>query len=312
MRIGITVGDAAGIGPEVIQAALRDPELADRTRVYGSRDVIDGSFEVVDVSDGMSLTDIRPGVPDARCAHLQLAALERAIADARDGVIDAIVTAPWTKSLFALVDQPATGHTEVLADRFGVPNEHVMMLAGDVLRVALVTTHIPLREVATIVTSERIVTTAKIVAAELRHSFGIARPRIAVCGLNPHASEAGHIGREDLDVTEPAVRRCRDLGLDVYGPFPADTLFPRFRGSTGPFDAVLAMYHDQGLIPLKLRHFGQSANITLGLPVVRTSVDHGTAWDIAGRGIADPSSMRYAIAAARQMVEHRSRLEAAS
>ena len=146
-----------------------------------------------------------------------------------------------------------------------------------------------------------------ITARELRRSFGIVTPRIAVCGLNPHASERGHIGTEDIDVTAPAIDRARELGWDVHGPFAADTLFPRFRGPDAPYDAVVAMYHDQGLVPLKLRHFGEAANITLGLPVVRTSVDHGSAWDIAGRSVADPSSMRYAIEMARRMVAHRSR-----
>lgn len=303
MRIGITIGDAAGIGPEVITKALAELKLADDVVVYGHRDVIAGDFEVVDVIDTVGAIEV--GAPNAVCAHLQLAALQRAIADARAGAIDAIVTAPWTKSLFELIGEPSIGHTEVLADGFGVGRQHVMMLAGDVLRVVLVTAHLPLRAVADAITVQRIVDVIRITATDLQRSFGIASPRLAVCGINPHASERGHIGREDLDVTAPAIEQARALGFDVAGPFPADTLFPRFRGATAPFDAVVAMYHDQGLAPLKLRHFGESANITLGLPAVRTSVDHGTAWDIAGRGVADASSMRYAIEVAQRMVAHR-------
>ena len=303
MRIGITVGDAAGIGPEVIEKALAARRAADVV-VYGSRDVVDGEFEVVEVLPD-PIPKIQKGEPSPVCARLQLAALEAAMDDASAGRIDAIVTAPWTKSLFETIDRPATGHTEVLAERFGCEASHVMMLAGDVLRVALVTAHVPLREVASLITVDRVLTTIEVTGRELRSSFGIAQPRIAVCGLNPHASERGHLGREDLDVVEPALRLARERGWRVSGPFPADTLFPRFRGEEAPFDAVVAMYHDQGLVPLKLRHFGESANITLGLPIVRTSVDHGSAWDIAGRGVADESSMRYAIELARRMVEQR-------
>lgn len=304
MRLGITVGDAAGIGPEIIEKALRGRDNRD-VSVYASPDVVSGDFEVIDALDGEAVGELVMGGPNPVCARLQLAALERAIADAKVGRIDAIVTAPWTKSLFASVGLPASGHTEVLAARFGVPDDHVMMLAGDVLRVVLVTAHVPLRRVAELVTVERIVRTVEVTARDLAQSFGIASPRIAVCGLNPHASERGHIGREDVEVTAPAIAEARARGIDVHGPFPADTLFPRFRGDVAPFDAVVAMYHDQGLAPLKLRHFGESANITLGLPVVRTSVDHGSAWDIAGKGVADASSMRYAIEVARRMVQHR-------
>lgn len=304
VRIGITIGDAAGIGPEVIEKALRGRDNRDIV-VYGAPTAVTGDFELIDVLDGAELPHIEMGLAQPHCAHLQLAALEHAIRDARAGALDAIVTAPWTKALFATIDAPVVGHTEVLAERFGVGAQHVMMLAGDVLRVALVTTHVPLRRVTEGLTVDRIVGVIDLTGKELQRSFGIASPRIAVCGVNPHASENGHIGTEDLDVTRPAIERARELGWNVEGPFPADTLFPRFRGHDAPFDVVVAMYHDQGLVPLKLRHFGESANITLGLPVVRTSVDHGTAWDIAGRGLADESSMKYAIETARRMVHHR-------
>jgi 4-hydroxythreonine-4-phosphate dehydrogenase len=210
--------------------------------------------------------------------------------------------------LFETIDQPATGHTEVLAREFGVGDDHVMMLGGDRLRVALVTTHLPVREVADAVTPGRLERTLRITVDELRRSFNIHRPKIAVCGLNPHAGERGHIGVEDRDVVAPTLQKARrELDAEIVGPLASDTLFVGFRDGGAPYHAVVAMYHDQGLIPLKLVHFGESANITLGLPVVRTSVDHGSAWDIAGKGIADPSSMRYAIDLAVRLVENRRR-----
>lgn len=305
VRLAITLGDAAGIGPEIITKALRAGSFEDVT-LFGAPGLVPAdAARLVDVSGTDSLIDVEPGLSDPRCARLQLRALETAIEAAKRDEIDAIVTAPWTKALFETIGAPALGHTEVLADRFGVGDEHVMMLAGDVLRVALVTTHIPLRQVSERVTEKAILHTIRVTAHELRRSFGIPEPRIAVCGVNPHAGEGGHMGTEDRDVVEPALEQARQLGFDVHGPFPADTLFVKFRGEVAPYDAVVAMYHDQGLTPLKLRHFGESANITLGLPTVRTSVDHGTAYDIAGKGIADASSMRYALELAERLVRNR-------
>lgn len=304
MRLGITIGDAAGIGPEIIDRAVLTPPVGAECVVYGDRALIAADVDVVDVLADTDFSDIVPGRPDPRCARLQLAALMRAIDDAKRGAIDAIVTAPWTKALFETIDHPATGHTEILAREFGVGDEHVMMLGGDRLRVSLVTTHLPLRDVADAVTAERLRRTLRITVDELRRSFGIRHPRIAVCGLNPHAGESGHIGVEERDVVAPTLD-AMDLDAELVGPLASDTLFVGFRGDAAPYDAVIAMYHDQGLIPLKLVHFGASANVTLGLPVVRTSVDHGSAWDIAGEGVADPSSMRYAIDIAVRMVENR-------
>lgn len=207
-----------------------------------------------------------------------------------------------------------TGHTEWLRDVCGV-GEVVMMLATDTalhtqasdwagdgsLRVALVTTHLPLREVAEAVTAERVARVSRILAADLTRQFGIADPRIAVCGLNPHAGEDGHLGREELDIIIPTLEALREEGLNIGGPFPADTLFtPRHLAQA---DAVLAMYHDQGLAVLKYAGFGNAANITLGLPMVRTSVDHGTALDLAGRGSASPTSLQVAIRLARQLAD---------
>ena len=308
MRIGITIGDPAGIGPEVVRTAL-----AETTRVPGVDFVVYGApaffeprdFELVDVLPGVDFSDLEPGRADTRAARLQHTAFLRAIEAAKTGAIDGIVTAPWTKSLLRTIGEEPTGHTELLAEAFDAP-DCVMMLAGDRLRVTLVTTHVALHAVPDLVTRDRITSVARTTATELRRSFGLAEPRLAVCGLNPHAGEQGTMGTEDAETIAPAVDDLRREGIDAHGPFPADTLFAKFRDAQ-PYDAVVCMYHDQGLIPLKTLHFGASANITLGLPIVRTSVDHGTAYDIAGRGVADAGSMRYAIQTAIDMIERRSR-----
>lgn len=340
--IAITLGDVAGIGPEVVLKSLQEP-LA-----HGVRPVLFGSLEaleredarltglvpsyralaprlrplthardgarlkkpddiaVVDVAPEFDLSDLVSGRHDPRAAHIQLRALEAAIAATRSGEVHAIVTAPWNKELFGTIGLEARGHTEVLTEGFGAPRS-VMMLAGERLRVALVTTHVPLNKVAGLLTQAAIVETGRIVVEELERLYGIGPARLAVCALNPHAGEGGTMGREELEVITPAVETLgRALGARarVEGPLPADTLFARY-GQSGhaPWDAVLCMYHDQGLIPLKLLHFGQSANITLGLGAIRTSVDHGTAYDIAGTGQADGHSMRYAIDLALAMVQ---------
>lgn len=319
IRIGITVGDPAGIGPEIILKALTSSTPAAAARswepvLYGSRRVFDTTAASLGLSpyggrveDVLSAEhdEVTPGVGSPYGARLQHTALTAAIDDALAGRIDAVVTAPWTKALLASAGLPATGHTEVLAARCGV-DRPTMMLAGDQLRVALVTTHLPLREVPERLDGAEILAHLRTVDAELRLGFGIAAPRIAVCGLNPHAGEGGLMGTEDDAVIAPAIRQARAEGIDASGPHPADTLFARVV-RLGTHDAVLAMYHDQGLVPLKLHHFGASANLTLGLPIVRTSVDHGTAYDIAGKGSADASSLRYAIDMALRLVENRRR-----
>lgn len=330
LRIGITIGDPAGIGPEVILDALAEkiegiaPVVfgaedvllrADDARMLAGRDTVchrlrrewkhttDEHIGLFEVANDLDLEGLEWGKPDPRAARIQLRAFRAAMDAADEGEIDAIVTAPWTKSILQLIDEPPTGHTELLAERFDAPG-HVMMLAGERLRVSLVTTHIPLREVAENVTPDRLEATVETTIMDLRGKFGIERPRVAVLGLNPHAGEEGTIGTEDRDVIAPVVSRMRiDWAdrADVSGPHSADTFFTQFR-SAQPYDAVVCMYHDQGLIPLKTLHMGQSANITLGLPIIRTSVDHGTAWDIAGTGRAGASSMRYAIELAASFV----------
>ena len=251
------------------------------------------------------------GESDERGARIQRAALNRAMEAAQSGDIDAIVTAPWNKALFAKIGEPVEGHTEVLARYFDAP-EVVMMLAGPRLRVSLVTTHIALAQVAGALRAEEIKKAIRVTARSLQESFGLEQPTIAVCGLNPHAGEGGHMGREEIELIEPTlveVTRSSELeGVRLVGPLPADTLFAKFSGGRQPFDGVICLYHDQGLIPLKLLHFGESANITLGLPVIRTSVDHGTAYDIAGEGIADEGSMLFALKMALMMARRRPKM----
>ncbi|MBS1147710.1 MAG: 4-hydroxythreonine-4-phosphate dehydrogenase PdxA [Proteobacteria bacterium] len=225
--------------------------------------------------------------------------LDAALAGCMNGSYHAVVTAPVHKGIINDAGFAFTGHTEYLADHSNTQRV-VMMLAGGGLRVALATTHLPLRAVADAITPALLDEVIHILHADLRTKFGIARPRIAVAGLNPHAGESGHLGREEIDVIEPVLDRLRGEGIDLVGPLPADTLFSRIRHA--PCDAVLAMYHDQGLPVLKYASFGAGVNITLGLPFIRTSVDHGTALDLAGSGRAEVGSLVTAIGMALEMV----------
>lgn len=340
MNIGISMGDPGGIGPEVILKALQDMPAAEshlRYVIFGSLDVLiredqrlahqipgykplrsyfrpqivlesleANTITVVEVCPQHDLKDLPIGQHDARSADVQLEAFLAAINAAVETKIDAVVTAPWNKELFSLVGKPITGHTEILAARFDAPHS-VMMLAGPRLRVALVTTHVALHDVSTLLSGHMIQSTIRTVASEMARLFGIELPRIAICALNPHAGENGAMGTEEIEIIRPALDELRANnalpGMELIGPLPADTLFARYGHEDQPYDAVICMYHDQGLIPLKLLHFGESANITLGLPIVRTSVDHGTAYDIAGRGVADEGSMRYAIKEAIAMAQ---------
>lgn len=241
-----------------------------------------------------------PGQPDPRNAASVLSCLDDACDACRDGIAAALVTGPVQKSTIAASGVEFTGHTEYLAQRLGVPLV-VMMLVGGGLRVALATTHLPLAEVPAAITPALLDQVLAILCQDLRRRFAIAHPRVLVCGLNPHAGESGHLGREEIEVIAPALERARARGEDVHGPLPADTLFTP--AALAGADAVLAMYHDQGLPVLKMKSFGGGVNVTLGLPIVRTSVDHGTALDLAGSDRADPSSLREALALARQLVD---------
>lgn len=238
------------------------------------------------------------GQLDPANAAYVLGLINRAVDGCMRGEFSALVTAPVQKSLLSDAGFPFSGHTEYIASRIHAPRPVMLLVAGS-LRVALATTHLALREVSAALNTPDLLATLLILAADLRRCFGIAQPRIAVCGLNPHAGEAGHLGDEELRIIAPAIREGRARGLAVQGPLPADTAFvPR---QLEACDAVLAMYHDQGLPVLKALGFGHAVNVTLGLPIVRTSVDHGTALDLAGTGHADPGSLLAAIALAAQI-----------
>jgi len=247
---------------------------------------------------------VSPGTLDRRNAGYVLATLERAAAGCLSAEFDAVVTAPVQKSVINDAGLPFRGHTEFFQQQAGV-GRVVMLLAGPGLRVALATTHLPLKDVPGAITRTLLHEVLAILVADLRAKFGIARPRVLVAGLNPHAGEGGHLGREELDTLIPALQSFPDRTCTLLGPLPADTLFtPKYLEQA---DAVLAMYHDQGLPVLKHRSFGEAVNITLGLPFIRTSVDHGTALDLAGTGRADSGSLEAALAAALDMISRRTR-----
>jgi 4-hydroxythreonine-4-phosphate dehydrogenase len=313
-RIAITAGEPAGVGPDLC-AILAARSFAARLVFVGDRDVIAAratrrglGFDLPDYAPGSSASASLLHVPTrvpVRAGHLDpangrhvLALLDRALDGCLAGEFAAMVTAPVQKSTINDAGVPFTGHTEYLAERTKTPRV-VMMLAGGGLRVALVTTHLPLAAVPAAITRDVVEETVRIVDSDLRRRFGIERPRILVAGLNPHAGESGHMGREEIDVVVPAIAALREAGLSVEGPFPADTLFTT-RVLAGA-DAVLAMYHDQGLPVLKYASFGHAVNVTLGLPVIRTSVDHGTALDLAGNGDVDVGSLEAALALAIEL-----------
>jgi 4-hydroxythreonine-4-phosphate dehydrogenase len=282
-RVALTVGDPAGIGPEIVRRAIEDPlvQAACEPVVYGPPDP----------------SVFPPGVLSKAAGLAAFEALVRAVSDAREGRVAAVATAPINKEAWALAGLPWRGHTDLLAHLTGAPRV-AMMFYSRPLRVILATVHVALAEVAGLLTRETVEELIHLAARELPR-FGFAAPRLAVAGLNPHAGEHGVIGLEDDRVLRPAVAACRAAGVDVAGPFPADTLF--VRAVRGEFDAVVACYHDQGLVPIKLLAFGQAVNVTLGLPIIRTSVDHGTAFDIAGRGVADPGSLIEAVLLAARL-----------
>jgi len=282
-RVAITAGDPAGIGPEIAAKAAADPRVRDACEpiIYGAPQGI----------------PFAPGQLSAAAGRAAHDAIVRAVDDALRGDIDAVATAPVNKEAFRLAGLPWAGHTDLLAHLTGA-QDVAMMFHSDELRVVLATVHIPLSEVPRAVTQESLTRTIALAARELP-KFDKPAPRIAVCGLNPHAGEHGLFGHEEEVAIAPAIAACRARGIDVSGPFPADTVFVRAR--RGEFDAVIACYHDQGLIPVKLVAFGRAVNVTLGLPIVRTSVDHGTAFDIAGKGVADPESMVSAVLLAARL-----------
>lgn len=301
----MTVGDPAGIGPEVVLRALGAPNapasdvvlygpilsLLDRAARFGLRPPQDLGVRVVDVA---ASEPIVLGRTSAAAGSVAAEAVLRAVADAKAGRIDAIVTAPLNKESLAAAGHPWPGHTEMLAEAAGVSDVAMLFLGGG-LRVALLTIHRSLRSVSEAVTFAETCRVVRLVHRELPR-LGASKRRIALCGVNPHAGEGGLFGREEIDVLVPAVAALRGEGIDVSGPHPADTLF--VRAGRGEFDAVVAAYHDQGLIPVKLAAFGHAVNVTIGLPFVRTSVDHGTGFDIVEKGTASGESLVEALKAA--------------
>jgi 4-hydroxythreonine-4-phosphate dehydrogenase len=327
LPLALTLGEPAGIGPEITLAAWRrraeldlppfyilaDPALMRRRAASITPDVtiavVTPKAAAVTFGQALPVVDIdltvtaEPGHPDDTSAPAALASIDRAVRDVGAGRASAVVTNPVAKNVLYRSGFAEPGHTEYLAklaaDMTGVHVHPVMLLWSPELAVVPVTIHLPLREVVTRLTTDLIATTGRIVARDLRQRFGIAQPRLAIAGLNPHAGEDGALGEEDMAVVRPAVDQMRAEGIDARGPLPADTLF--HAAARASYDVVLAMYHDQALIPIKTLAFDHAVNVTLGLPFVRTSPDHGTAFDIAGTGRADPSSLIAAIRLAARL-----------
>jgi 4-hydroxythreonine-4-phosphate dehydrogenase len=320
LRLALVPGEPAGVGPELCVRAAQRTWEADLV-AYGDRGSLQRAATTLGLplaiagADAASMPGVLPlveiphpaaaafGRPEPGNAASVVAALERAAAACLRGELDGLVTGPVHKAAINAGGIAYTGTTGLLAAQAGC--EVVMMLANDVVRVALATTHLPLRAVADAITGQGLQRTLRILHAALRDDFGVAAPRIAVLGLNPHAGEDGHLGREELDVIAPAMAMLRGEGLHLLGPLPADTAF--LPQKLQDFDAVLAMYHDQGLPVLKYSGFERAVNLTLGLPYPRVAVDHGTALDLAGRGTADPSSLFAAIDTCARLARNRRR-----
>jgi len=320
--LAIALGDPAGVGPEIVAKSW---ELRRASRIVpffaignaesvtavwqGPHCVISDPAEALDCFDrGLPILQVGPpdgtipGKPSLDGAHIALDSLELAVGLTRSGAASGVVTGPVSKSQLYAIGFTHPGQTEFVAERCGVSSEMVaMMLAGPTLRTVPVSTHIPLREAPDALSIERIVVKGRTTIKGLQRQFGIAEPRLAVAGLNPHAGEAGALGREEIDVIIPAIQRLQEEGYDVIGPLPADGMFHARARET--YDAALCMYHDQALIPLKALHFDEGVNVTLGLPIVRTSPDHGTAFGIAGKNMADPGAMIAALQTAGACAE---------
>jgi 4-hydroxythreonine-4-phosphate dehydrogenase len=327
LPLALTLGEPAGIGPDITLAAWRrraelalppfyllaDPAFIARRVERIAPDtplaVVEPAAAVAAFATALPVVDIavpvsaEPGRPDQSSARAALAAIRRAVADVHAGAAAAVVTNPVAKNVLYRSGFPEPGHTEYLGklaeEATGVSARPVMMLWSPELAVVPVTIHLALKDVIPRLSESLVVETARIVARDLRERFGIARPRLAIAGLNPHAGEDGALGDEDLTVVRPAVERLKAEGIDARGPLPADSLF--HRAARASYDVALAMYHDQALIPIKTLAFNHAVNVTLGLPFVRTSPDHGTAFDIAGTGRADPASLIAALQLAARL-----------
>lgn len=329
--IGITMGDPAGIGPEIIIKALNDPHLYTicRPLIIGDSHIIKKALDLLSFQHQVHIIDdpeqghfkfktldminaslinielFKPSISGTETGTAMQEYVIKGIDLALKQKINALVTCPITKTALKLAGSDFHGHTELLAHRTGT-KDYAMMLAGKTLKVVLVTIHIPLAQVPVSLTSEGIIKKIRLTHISLKERFNIKKPRIAVAGLNPHSGEASMFGREEEDIIIPAVRFSQEEGLNVHGPLPPDSVF--YHAMRGQYDAVVCMYHDQGLIPFKLIHFKDGVNTTLGLPIIRTSVDHGTAYDIAWKGIADPSSLTEAIKMAAFQADSQKRL----
>ncbi len=316
-RIGISIGDINGIGPEVIIKSLSNELLLHECTpiIYGSSKVI-GYHKNIVKNPGFSFTNISRADKaisnkvnlincwqdsviinlgeatevSGQCAYI---ALDRATEDLKKGFLDALVTAPINKHAMKLADFPYLGHTEYIAEKAGQKNEEMMMMINEEMKIALVSTHVPMNTILDFISKDRIYQCIRSLNECLRMDFAKEKPTIAILGLNPHAGDNGEIGTEEEQIIRPAIIELKKKGVLVSGPYSADGFFGN--ASYRKFDAVLAMYHDQGLIPFKALSFGSGVNYTAGLKLIRTSPDHGTAYDIAGQNIADPSSMRQAI-----------------
>ncbi len=318
MRIALTIGDPNGVGPETVLKYLASPEReAVEYVVVGERAVLK-SYSKTDGIPARALSDSQkvrfdelplppfepvPGLISAQAGRFSMEAVRRAVSLCIDGDVDAVVTAPISKEAIALAGYPYPGHTEFISELTG--RDGLMVMVASELRVALMTGHLPVAAVPAAISSSLITARVNAFAASLRADFGIAQPRIAVLALNPHAGDGGVLGTEEMHHYTPAIRQLKEKGLDVTGPYPADGFF----GQRGYRDAdgVLASFHDQGLVPFKALSFGRGVNFTAGLPIVRTSPDHGTAFDIAGRGEASEASLAAAVTLAAEVVRSRKR-----
>jgi 4-phospho-D-threonate 3-dehydrogenase / 4-phospho-D-erythronate 3-dehydrogenase len=322
--IGITMGDPTGIGPEILVKALsmEEPFRACRPVVFGDREVLSMAIQIQNLSttleaidqiprDGylpqkifffplsqLDVTSLRFGQPDTACGEAMVRYIKEAVKRARNRELDAITTCPINKKAMNEAGYPFPGHTELLAHLVGAQSV-AMMFLGSKWRIVLVTIHLPLKDVSGWISKDRILSTLRLTDEGMKKHFGIPHPKIGVLGLNPHCGEGGLLGEEEKREILPAIAEARLLGMDVEGPFPADSFFS-ISGRCA-FDAVISMYHDQGLIPIKMLDFKEAINFTLGLPFIRTSVDHGTAYDIAGKGLADPTNLVKAIVTAANL-----------
>lgn len=323
-KIGITMGDPTGIGPEIIVKALSKEDLFRLCRpiVFGDEGVLcqavqkealpmkvvvmeevpeegyDPSNIVLVASSRLKIRSLLPGKPDRACGEAMVKAIEKAVGWIQKGQLHALTTCPINKQAIYEAGYSFPGHTELLRHLAGV-EQVAMMFIGSKWRIVLVTTHLPIQEVSKHITKDRILTILRLTRDGLKRYFGVDQPRIAVLGLNPHCGEDGLLGKEEREVILPAVEEAKRFDLTVEGPFSADSFF--HLSKPHPFDVVIAMYHDQGLIPIKMLDFQKSVNFTLGLPFIRTSVGHGTAYDIAWKSMADPTNLIHAIATAAQL-----------